>query len=123
MPIKRVHEDSWSGENSAWHNAGAADQWYNGTDQWHGSTTCEEDWAVANLVTTETVSWPHIHKARALMQQTLRDPVNNKHKYFEFMRCIAHTHGDNYCSSMHEQAAKICRKHKDKLVPWRKNIS
>ena len=82
-----LFEDSWSGPNNAWHNTDSGDQWYNGNDEWHGqaSGNMAEDFAAANLVTTENKgSFSDVISAVGLIQSATNDPQNEKHKYFTY---------------------------------------
>ena len=111
MRITELFEDSWSGPDNAWHN-GLPDDWYNGNDQWHGEQSgdmMEEDFAVANMVTTESSEFSDIITARELIGGAVRDPLNEKHKYFEFLKYLRKKHGSEYSTRVHQKAAKLAR--------------
>ena len=104
--------DAWSGPDNAWHNQGEPGQWYDGDDQWHGTNSgnmMEEDFAVANIVTTEDTELSDIINARQLAGAALRDPLNEKHKYFEFLKHIRQKHGAEYSTRVHQKAAKLSK--------------
>lgn len=114
MLVKDLFEyDAWSGPDNAWHNQGQDDQWYNGDDQWHGQASgdmMEEDFAVANLVTTEDhADMSDIVTARELIGSAVRDPLNEKHKYFEFLKHLRTKHGAEYSTRVHQKAAELAR--------------
>ena len=75
--FKHMDEDSWSGPNNAWNN---------GDDQWHSGDEVAEDFNVTNMVATEDASLSDIVQARELIGSAIRDPQNQKHKYFEFLK-------------------------------------
>lgn len=101
-----LKEDDWSGPNNAWHNGGA-DQWHDGVDQWHGETN--EDFAVANMVTTEDSTVSDVITARELINGAVRDPQNEKHKYFEFLKHLRTKHGAEYSTRIHQKAAELAK--------------
>lgn len=107
----KIAEDSWSGPDNAWHNQGEGDQWYDGNDQWHGqaSGNMAEDFSVANIVTTEDTELSDILTARELVGAATRDPQNQKHKYFEFLKYIRQKHGSEYSTRVHQKAAELAR--------------
>ena len=113
MLVAELFEDSWSGPDNAWHN-GQEDQWSNGNDEWHGqaSGNMAEDFAVANIVTTEDTELSDIITARQLAGAALRDPQNEKHKYFEFLKFLRTKHGSEYSTRVRQKAAKIARENK-----------
>lgn len=104
--------NAWSGPNNAWHN-GLPDDWYDGNDQWHGKDSgnmMEEDFAVANLITTEDhADMSDIITARELIGSAVRDPLNEKHKYFEFLKHLRTKHGAEYSTRVHQKAAELAR--------------
>jgi hypothetical protein len=104
--------NAWSGPNNAWHN-GLPDDWYDGNDQWHGNDSgnmMEEDFAVANLITTEDhADMSDIITARELIGGAVRDPLNGKHKYFEFLKHLRTKHGAEYSTRVHQKAAELAR--------------
>ncbi len=106
----KVVEDQWSGPDNAWHNGGS-DQWYDGNDQWHGQASGNmiEDFAVANMVATESSEFSDILTARELIGLATRDPQNEKHKYFEFLKHLRSKHGEDYSTRVHQKAAKLAR--------------
>jgi hypothetical protein len=106
---QEVAEDSWSGPNNAWHNEGQDDQWYDGKDQWHGEQGAGmvEDFAVTNLVSAENVDFEHITTAKKLLIDTINDPLNEKHKYFEFLKELNKAQGPEYSNNVHKHAAKL----------------
>lgn len=100
-------DNAWSGPNNAWHN-GLPDDWSDGTDQWHSETN--EDFAVANMVTTEDhADMSDIVTARELIGNAVRDPQNQKHKYFEFLKHLRTKHGAEYSTRVHQKAAELAR--------------
>lgn len=113
MLVTELFEDAWSGPDNAWHNQGEPDQWYDGQDQWHGSQGAGmvEDFAVANMVTTEDdhTSMSDIITARELIGGATRDPQNEKHKYFEFLKHLRTKHGADYSTRVHQKAAELAR--------------
>ena len=112
MLVTELFEDSWSGPGNAWHN-GQEDQWSNGNDEWHGQNSGNmiEDFNVANMVTTESSEVSDVITARELIGAAMRDPHNEKHKYFDFLKHIRQKHGENYSTRVHQTAAKLA-KHK-----------
>ena len=110
MLVTELFEDSWSGPDNAWHN-GQEDQWSDGTDQWHGAEGAGmvEDFAVTNMVATESTEMSDIVTARELMGSAVRDPLNQKHKYFEFLKHIRTKHGVEYSTRVHQKAAELAR--------------
>lgn len=112
MLVTELFEDSWSGPDNAWHN-GQEDQWSNGNDEWHGQNSGDmiEDFAVANMVTTEGdhASMSDIITARELIGSAARDPQNEKHKYFEFLKHLRTKHGSEYSTHVHQKAAELAR--------------
>jgi hypothetical protein len=111
MLVAELFEDAWSGPGNAWHEPGSSDQWYDGNDQWHGSQSGNmiEDFAVANVVTTEDSEYGDIITARELMGAAVSDPLNEKHKYFEFLKHIRTEHGADYSTRIHQKATKLAR--------------
>ena len=70
----------------------------------------EEDFAVANIVATEgTSEYSHIITARELIGEAIRDPQNEKHKYFEFLKHLTTKHGTDYSTRVHKKAAELAR--------------
>lgn len=108
MRIKDLFEDSWSGPDNAWHNQGQDDQWYNGNDEWHGQASGNmiEDFAVANMVTTES-SMADVVTARELIGLAVGNPQDEKHKYFEFLKYLRSKHGEHYSTNVHQRACKL----------------
>jgi hypothetical protein len=108
MLIKDLFEDSWSGPDNAWHNQGQDDQWYDGNDQWHGQNSGNmiEDFAVANLVTTES-SMVDVVTARELIGRAVENPLDEKHKYFEFLKYLRDKHSEHYSTNVHQRACKL----------------
>jgi hypothetical protein len=108
MRINDLFEDSWSGPDNAWHNQGQDDQWYNGNDEWHGSQSGNmiEDFAVANMVTTES-SMADVVTARELIGRAVENPQDEKHKYFEFLKYLRNKHSDYYSTNVHQRACKL----------------
>ena len=108
MRIKDLFEDSWSGPDNAWHNQGQDDQWYNGNDEWHGQASGNmiEDFAVANMVTTES-SMADVVTARELIGLAVGNPQDEKHKYFEFLKYLRSKHGEYYSTNVHQRACKL----------------
>ena len=104
--------DAWHGADDQWYSQ-SSDPWYNGDDQWHGKASgnmMEEDFAVANIVATEgTSELSDIITARELAGRAMRDPQNEKHKYFEFLKHIRTKHGHEYSTRVHQKAAKLAR--------------
>lgn len=76
---------------------------------------CElfEDFAVANIVTTESARLSDVLQARELIGHALRDPQNHRHKYFEFLKNLRNTHGADYSTDVHRRAAQLTRTHKE----------
>lgn len=112
MLVTELFEDSWSGPDNAWHNQGEDDQWYDGNDQWHGQASgnmMEEDFAVTNMVATEGTEFSDIIIARELIGSAVRDPLNEKHKYFEFLKHLRTKHGAEYSTQVHQKAAELAR--------------
>lgn len=113
MRITDLFEDSWSGPDNAWHNQGSGDQWYDGNDEWHGqaSGNMAEDFAVTNMVTTEDehISMSDVVTARELIGGASRDPQNEKHKYFEFLKHLRTKRGADYSTRVHQKAAELAR--------------
>ncbi len=111
MLVAELFEDSWSGPDNAWHN-GLPDDWYDGKDQWHGEQGAgmvEEDFATANIVTTESSEFSDIVTARELIGAAIHDPLNEKHKYFEFLKHLRTKHGEKYSTRVHQTAAKLAK--------------
>jgi len=111
MLVAEIFEDAWSGPGNAWHEQGSADQWYDGNDQWHGSQSGNmiEDFAVANMVTTEDSEFSDIVTARELIGAAVRNPLDEKHKYFEFLKHIQTKYGVDYSTRVHQKAAELAR--------------
>lgn len=109
MLVTELFEDSWSGPGNAWHDQGSADQWYDGKDQWHGEQGAGmvEDFAVTNMVATEGAEFSDIISARDLINQAVRDPQNEKHRYFEFLKHLRTKYGTEYSTLVHQSAAKL----------------
>jgi len=127
MLIKELFlEDQWSGPNNSWNNGtdlfhspdqdpytgpqSDADEWYNGRDQWH---SVSEDFAVTNIVTHESADYGDIVTARELIGRALHDPLNEKHRYFEFLKNLRKTKGSDYSTTVHQHAAKLAHAAKD----------
>ena len=110
MNICELFEDSWTGPDDQWHSQ-STDPWHNGNDEWHGeaSGNMAEDFNVANLVTTESASISDIVTARELIGKAIQDPINEKHKYFEFLKHLRNKHGAEYSTSVHQKAAKLAQ--------------
>lgn len=104
--------DAWHGTDDQWYSQ-SSDPWYDGNDQWHGKDSgnmMEEDFAVANIVATEgTSEFSHIITARELIGEAIRDPQNEKHKYFEFLKHLTTKHGTDYSTRVHKKAAELAR--------------
>ena len=103
--------DAWHGPDNQWYSQ-SSDPWYNGDDQWHGENSgnmMEEDFAVANIVTTEDTELSDIITARQLAGAAMRDPQNEKHKYFEFLKHLRTKHGSDYSTRVHQKAAKLSK--------------
>ena len=117
MRLVDLFEDSWSGPGNAWHNADDDDQWSNGNDEWHGqaSGNMAEDFAAANLVTTEHKgSFSDVISAVSLIQAATSDPQNEKYKYFEFLKNLRNKHGADYSTDIHQRACKLIKSNKAK---------
>lgn len=117
MQLKDIFEDSWSDENNAWHKQGSDDQWHGTDDQWHTSQGAGmvEDFAVTNLITDDASEFSHVLQARELIAQALLDPRNQRHRYFEFLKGIRDQFGSDYSTRIHQRAAKLIIKHKDRF--------
>ena len=112
MLVRDLFEyDAWYGPDDPWHTKGSDDQWTNGNDEWHGqnSGNMSEDFAVANIVATESSEFSDIITARELIGSAVRDPKNEKHRYFEFLKHIRTKHGAEYSTRVHQKAAKLAR--------------
>ena len=72
-----------------------------------------EDFAMANLVTTESSMFADIVTARALIGAALIDSQNNKHRYFEFLKKLSNQHGPKYSTNVHRRASRLTSNHKD----------
>jgi len=77
------------------------------------TTRYQEDFAVANMVTTEDSIWSDVIRARELIGAALRDPKNHRHKYFEFLKNLRDHQGSEYSTQVHQKAARLMTKHKD----------
>ena len=112
MLVRDLFEyDAWHGPDDQWYSQ-SSDPWYDGNDQWHGKNSgdmMEEDFAVANIVATESSEFSDIITARELIGSALRDPLNEKHKYFEFLKHLRTKHGEDYSTRVHQRAAKLAR--------------
>lgn len=114
MLVRDLFEyDAWSGPDDQWYSQ-SSDPWYNGDDQWHGTNSgdmMEEDFAVTNMVATEDehASLSDIVTARELIGRAVRDPLNQKHKYFEFLKHLRTKHGAEYSTRVHQKAAELAR--------------
>ncbi len=112
MLVRDLFEyDAWHGPDDQWYSQ-STDPWYDGNDQWHGKNSgdmMEEDFAVANIVTTESSEFSDIITARELIGGAMRDPLNEKHKYFEFLKYIRNKHGDKYSTRVHQKAAELAK--------------
>ena len=108
MLVKDLFEDSWSGPDNAWHNQGQDDEWSDGNDQWHGANSGNmiEDFAVANMVTTES-SLADVVTARELIGRAVENPLEEKHKYFEFLKYLRDKHDEQYSTNIHQRACKL----------------
>jgi len=112
MLVKDLFEyDAWSGPDNPWHNQSDDDQWSDGNDEWHGQASGDmtEDMAVSNMITTEGNELSDIVTARGLMGAAVSDPLNQKHKYFEFLKHIREKHGPEYSTRVHQKAAQLAR--------------
>lgn len=102
MLVAELFENSWSGPDNAWHNEGP-DQWYDGNDQWHGQNS-------GNMIEDRSESKiSDIITARELISAALRDPINEKHKYFEFLGHLRTKYGVQYSTAIHQQAATLAK--------------
>jgi len=110
MLVAELFEDSWTGPDNQWYGQGT-DAWTDGNDEWHGQSSGNmiEDLAVANMVTTESSELSDIITARELIGAATRDPLTQKHKYFEFLNHIRTKHGDEYSTRVHQKAAELAR--------------
>ncbi len=45
--------------------------------------------------------------ARELIGQAVRDAIEFKHKYFEFLKYLREKHGEKYSTHIHQKAAKL----------------
>ncbi len=112
MLVRDLFEyDAWHGPDDQWYSQ-SSDPWYDGNDQWHGKNSgdmMEEDFAVANIVATESSEFSDIITARELIGSALRDPLNEKHKYFEFLKHLRTKHGKKYSTRVHQTAAKLAK--------------
>lgn len=114
MRLVDLFEDSWSGPGNAWHNSDDDNQWSNGNDEWHGQASGNmiEDFAVANIVATETEnkgSFSDVVTAMGLIQAATSDPKNEKYKYFEFLKKLRNKHGADYSTDIHQRACKLIK--------------
>lgn len=50
-----------------------------------------------------------ITSARELMVDAIADPLNNKHKYFEFLKNIRTNRGTEYSTRIHQKAAQLAK--------------
>lgn len=116
MRVTELFDDAWSDANNAWHKQGQDDEWHGTDDQWHSSQGAGmvEDFAVANLVTTENVDVGDIWQARELIGAAMRDPKNERHRYFEFLKSLRDRQGVDYSTEVHRRAADLVKKHKEK---------
>ena len=90
-------------EYDAWYSQ-SSEPWYNGDDQWHGNNSgnmMEED---------DHASISDIITARGLIGRAVSDPLNQKHKYFEFLKHLRTKHGPEYSTRVHQKAAELARK-------------
>jgi hypothetical protein len=58
------------------------------------------------MVTTES-SMADVVTARELIGQALQDPLNEKHKYFEFLKYLRDKHSEHYSTNVHQRACKL----------------
>ena len=102
--------DAWHGPDDQWYSQ-SSDPWYDGNDQWHGENSGDmtEDFNVANIVTTESSEFSDIITARELIGGAVRDPKNEKHKYFEFLKYLRTKHGADYSTRIHQKAAELAK--------------
>jgi hypothetical protein len=111
MLVRDLFEyNAWYGPDDQWYSQ-SSDPWTDGNDQWHGQASGNmiEDFAVANMVTTEDSEFSDIVTARELIGSATRDPQNEKHKYFEFLKYIRTKHGADYSTRIHQKAAELAR--------------
>lgn len=94
--FNQFKEDDWHGQNPAWHS-GTSGSWHDGKDQWHDETL------------GETVNMSDIITARELIGQAVRDPKQEKHRYFEFLKNLRKKYGADYSTHVHQQAAKLAQ--------------
>jgi hypothetical protein len=100
-----LKEDHWSGgETNTYHTGNGA--WNDGTDNWHNPPTTE-DFATSNLIQNETADMSDILTARELISNAVEDPINSKHKYFEFLKHLRTKYGSDYSTKIHQHAAKL----------------
>jgi hypothetical protein len=112
MLVQELFEyNAWYGPDDPWHSPDGDDQWYNGNDEWHGQASGNmiEDFAVANMVTTEGSELSDIVTARELIGAATRDVKNGKYRYFEFLKHIRSKHGDDYSTRVHQKAAELAK--------------
>jgi hypothetical protein len=68
----------------------------------------KEDWATANLVTTEAVDVSDILNAREFILRAL-DDISEKNTYFDFLKYLRKTHGKDYSTEVHRKAAELIK--------------
>ena len=115
MLVKDLFEyNAWYGPDDPWHTQGGDDQWSNGKDEWHGEEGggMVEDVNTANMVATEGTELSDVINARQLISAALRNPQNEKHKYFEFLKHLRTKHGADYSTDIHQRASKLSNQHK-----------
>ena len=111
MFIRDLFEyNAWHGPDDQWHNQGQDDQWHGTDDMWHGreGAGMVEDYNTANMVTTES-SFSDVLNARDLINTALRDPQNEKYKYFEFLKNLRTRHGVEYSTDVHKRASELAK--------------
>jgi len=47
--------------------------------------------------------------ARELIGRAMREPMEYKHEYFEFLKHLRKHHGEKYSTNVHQKAAKLAR--------------
>jgi hypothetical protein len=96
--------NAWYGPDDQWYSQ-STDPWYDGNDQWHGSQSGN---MIENHDTTNS-EFSDIVTARQLIGAAMGDPLNEKHKYFEFLKYIRTKHGADYSTRIHKKAAELAR--------------
>jgi pyruvate formate-lyase activating enzyme-like uncharacterized protein len=60
-------------------------------------------------IVNETSDMSDIITARELMGAAARNPQEEKHKYFEFLKHLRDHHGSEYSTMVHQQAARLAK--------------